>query len=124
MKLGTLGNPEFHAAVTRLLSQVLPGPTAYKLRKIVESLSKDVEHYNTTREDILKRHCIKNEDGTPKMENNNFFFDKEVLEELNRELNELGAVEVTHGSITLKELGDKFEMTGADALVLSDLIQE
>lgn len=124
MKIVQLINPEFMAAMRRLLGQEIPGKTAFKLRGLVNKLNEQLEAFQQTRGDIMSRHCLKDEEGKAISENGNYKFSDESAAVVTAEMNELLQVEVEHATIKVDELGERFQMSAADAIVLSAVIVE
>ena len=124
MKLYKIVNPSFISAVSKLLTQEIPGRAAFKLRGIVATLTPEIEKYHKTRNDVLKKHCDKDVEGNPVETDAGLAFSGDAREAVEAELGDLGELDFAIETIRLSELGEKFSITGADAIALGDLIVE
>ena len=103
----------------------IPFSTGYKMKKINDQLTKEVEFYYQSLREIIQTYTEKNEDGSIKIENDNYIIQKDKIEECNQKLDELNQleVEVTDTYFTAEEL-ISFEITIETLEALSPFIKE
>lgn len=78
--------------LNKLLTCELNIKTQFNLDKNVKEIDKVLESYNASRKKLIEKHCDKDEEGKPKIINNQYTF-KENLDEFNKEFNELNSIE-------------------------------
>lgn len=57
-------------------------------------LNEEYAIFVAEREEIYKKFCVKNEKGEPEIKNNQYSFEPDILEEINKELVDLGEEKV------------------------------
>lgn len=57
--------------------------------KFMKTLTEVTKQFEEDRKVVYEKFCAKNEDGTPKIDNNNYHFAPDVIEDTNKELNVL-----------------------------------
>lgn len=57
--------------------------------KFMKSLTEVTKQFEEDRKVVYEKFCTKNEDGTPKTENNNYHFEPGVIDDTNKELDVL-----------------------------------
>lgn len=125
MKLGTLIDNRFHEALNKLSQQSLPLKTVFKLKGISKAVRDEYAKYEEVRQEALKKHGLKNEDGSLKLnENNQVQFDSEGMKAFALEIQELAAIDVTLPSVKLSELGDSVNLTLTEVNLLDGVIVE
>ena len=80
------------ATLNKLLTCELNIKTQFNLDKNVKEIDKILESYNASRKKLIEKYCDKDEEGKPKIINNQYTF-KENLDEFNKEFNELNSIE-------------------------------
>ena len=124
MKLGVFANVKFIESFTELLSLDLPVKTAYKLSKIHKVLSEESETFTAKRKEIILKHALKNDDGSPNAdESGNVQIPNNSIEGVNQELFELSDIDFEVGTIPLDSLGD-INISAKTLSLLSDLFTE
>ncbi len=119
--LGKVSQTGFTNTMELMLGQKLPIRTAFKVKTLVGIFNEELKKFNDIRKEILERHCDKNEDGTPKLENRNYNFSPEKMLEVTKELNELSAIEVEFTPIKIDELGE-ISLTAQNLFDLGEVI--
>lgn len=80
------------ATLNKLLTCELNIKTQFNLDKNVKEIDKILESYNASRKKLIEKYCDKDEEGKPKIIDNQYTF-KENLDEFNKEFNELNSIE-------------------------------
>ena len=98
----------------------------YKLLKLCKAIETEEEFFNKRMSKIVADYCKKNEDGTyVKNENGGIEIIEAEVENCNKAIDELYAVEVAMPDITftIEELGE-LKLSVADLIYLEDFIKE
>ena len=107
-------------------SSVIDIKLAYKIVKLNRHIDPDVRFYYETRQKLLNELASKNEDGTFKIENDNYSFTDENQTTFNEKMTELVNTEVDIPDtlkFTLDELKD-LELSVSDVFILEPIITE
>jgi spore germination protein GerM len=73
----------------------VPAKTAYWLARLQKELEKLLKEYAETRQNLFLEHCLKNDDGTPKVgPKGEFQFASEVTQSILKEVADLANTEV------------------------------
>jgi virulence-associated protein VapD len=124
MKLSTLIDNRFHTALNKLSQQTLPLRTVFKLKGISKVVRDEYAKYEEVRQEALKKHGLKNEDGSLQLnETNNVKFDDAGMKAFAAEIQELTAMDVTLPSVKVSELGD-INITLSEVELLDGVIVE
>ena len=124
MKLARLVDPNFHSALTKLSTQNLPVRIAFRLKGIVKTTNEEFSKYEEIRNDLLKKHGKKNEDGSLAIENQNVQFEGNSYMEFAKELQELVNVELDIPTIKVSELGENITLSVLELDQLEGLLVE
>lgn len=106
--------------------QELNGAQAYKIGKIINTISSELELYNKTRQQLIDIYCEKDENGDLKFINDNTLQIKEdKITEFNTKINELNnlEVELNINNFTLNDL-NVMKLSPREATQISWLINE
>lgn len=125
MKLARLTDARFHAALRKLSAQPMPLRVAFKLKGVTARVDQELKKFEECRQAALDKFGKKDAEG--KMvtkEDNTVEFEPGQLQAFAAELNELGQEDLDVGSVSLKDLGDKCELTVEEVTVLDGLIVE
>lgn len=124
MKLSRLVDPNVQACMRKLLELQLPLPASFKLKKLMKAADEELNRYDETRKEALNRLGKKKEGGSLELnEKGEVQFEPESLQNFAKELNELLQVEVTIGTLSVRELGN-INISTADLLSLDGIIVE
>lgn len=96
-----------------IMQQSFKGSLAFKIARLARELSKEMETFNTEREKILRKYCVKDEDGNLKTNDNGTVqIPPEKISEFNEEFNSLLAteVEINADKLPMDSL-DSFDIT-------------
>jgi hypothetical protein len=125
MKLRELINQPFEVALRKLAQQKVPAVTAFKLAKLIKSLSEHKKLFDDTRLDLIKKYAVLDDKGEVKVdEQGNVEFSKEEDKvELQNQLEELLDQEIPVEPVKLGSLGN-IEIDAATMFNLGGLIEE
>jgi hypothetical protein len=125
MKLARVADPRFHSALDKLANQELPGRVAFRLKGAVKTVREEFAKYEEVRNNALKKYGKKDEAGNLVLgSNQSVEFEGENLQAFAKEIGELANEEVSIPTIKLADLGDKVNLTMADAEMLDGFIVE
>jgi hypothetical protein len=129
MKVSKVLNPDFEAALKRLMSLAdVPTPVRFKLRKIKADIENAKKIWEDTRMDIVAIYAEKDEAGNVKTTEINGQQTTKIpaanLREANAKLSELDVQEVNISNIPICEFGPAGDKLTADDLFLFDFIIE
>jgi hypothetical protein len=123
MKLSTIIDPAFQAALKKLMAEPLPLKTAYKIKAIAQAVDQELKRYDEVRREALLKRATHKEDGEPDVNSDGTVkLEGDNLQLFVKELNELLAVDIAVEMLTIAELGDKVCMSADQLLALDDLI--
>lgn len=124
MKLSRIIDEKLHLALNRLSKEILPLKAAFKLKKIIETVRREFNHYEEVRKEALMKFGEKNEDGTLKLDDrSNVQFSDAGLQGFAQELKELIELDIEVPTIKTSELGN-INITLADIESLDGIIIE
>lgn len=103
----------------------IPFSTGYKLKKIFDQITKELEFYYTSLQQIIETYTEKDTAGNIKVENGNYIIQKDKIQECNEKLAELDQIEleVSDTTFTAEELIN-FEVTIETMEALAPFIKE
>ena len=123
MKLSELLDPKFQGKLKELMDKPLPMKAARKLKKVVDTVNKELEDYEELRKEALKKYGKLDKDGELKSdENGQVQFKKDGLKKFVKENNDLLQEEVKVEKIKLADLGSDLTISVSDLLVLGGII--
>lgn len=115
-KVGMLGE---------LSNRKLPVKASYAIAKNISKVEKELKHYNTEREKILKECCLKDEEGNLKIEDGNYAIDPDKMGKWNKDMNDLQDIEIEIDVHTFKlEELTGYDMTPSELMVIDFMIKE
>ncbi|MEG2246299.1 MAG: DUF1617 family protein [Peptostreptococcaceae bacterium] len=95
MKLTNRRIVENTSFLANLSNTQLPIRVSYAIAKNISKIEKELKIYNSERQKLLDKYCIKDDDGKNKIdEDNQLKIADENLEDWNKEINELLDIEV------------------------------
>jgi hypothetical protein len=117
---------EVHAALQplqKLSQEALPIKVAYRLTKLIKMVEKEVKMIEEFRVQLLERYCIRNEDGSPVIEEGHYAV--QDIGEFQAALNDLGEseAEIDFQPLKLEDLGD-IKIAPSDLFALEKFIVE
>ena len=81
-------------SLARLSLMELPVKVSYAIAKNINKINKEIKVFNSERQKLIQKYSIKDKDGKPKVnEDDTISIKEDLLEEWNRELNELLEIE-------------------------------
>lgn len=123
MKLGHIVDENFKLSVLKLLQQPTPVKTTLLLDGIVNLLNREIEQYNTAKQELLEKFGRKDDAGQLVTdENRNVQFTEENALAFNTAHNDLLTKEVEVPSLSVSDLGDKVTMSYEDLVKLGGFI--
>lgn len=112
MKLTINDLGEAMSSYQNINKEKFPVKTAYKLMRLFQDISKEVECYETVVKDTLMKYAKKDEEGNPIIhkseQGENVEIPKDLQEKCLKEINELGnsEVEIKDSFFTIEDFGD------------------
>lgn len=111
-----------------LYNKQLPIRVSYAIAKNISKIESELKVFNTERQKLLDKYCIKDEDGKNKIdENNQLKIADEHLEAWNKDLEELLDIEVEidiHKFNVNDLLNSNCEMTPSELMIIDYMIEE
>ena len=111
---------------SKIMEQSFKGSLAFKIARLARELNKEVETFNTERQKLLDKYCVKTDDGNFDMdENGNIKLKPESIQEFNEEFSALleTEVEVNADKLPMDKIDD-FDLTPQQMLVLESFFEE
>jgi len=125
MKLGKIVNPSFQQAFRKLSGQEMPLRAAFFVKGIEKQIKEEIEKYDSSRIDSLKRLGNVKEDGKLEQdEHGNVKLSEENMKKFSEELQSLVDVDVSVSAIKINDLGSKISLSPAEVSLLDDIIKE
>lgn len=116
MRNAIFASSDFMDALKTLIDKDVPVKTAYKLKKILDQVGEALTLFNSTRTKVLEKYCVKwdaddleknQKKGAPKIENKQYVFTPDVMDNLNKDISELLSIEfLINDRVKLDDLGD------------------
>src|SRR5581483_10550076 len=123
MKLARVTDQKFQAALQKLLKESLPLRTAFKLKGIAKRAQEELDKYEEVRKAAVERYGSKDENGNLiVLEEGTVKLEGENLNQFVKELSDLVNTEISIGTVSIDELGDKVNMSAEELLALEDLL--
>lgn len=108
-----------------IMQQSFKGSLAFKIARLARELSKEMETFNAEREKILRKYCVKDEDGNLKTNDNGTVqIPPEKISEFNEEFNSLLAteVEINADKLPMDSL-DSFDITPQQMITIENFFE-
>mgnify|MGYP005770769513 FL=1 len=106
----------------------LPVKVSYKIAKNIMNIEKELKVYNTQRQKLIDKYCLKDENNQNVIdENNNFTIDDKYLDKWNKKINELLDIEVDIDILTFKIdelMYDNYKMTPSQLMLIDYMIED
>lgn len=106
----------------------LPVKVSYKIAKNIMNIEKELKVYNTQRQKLIDKYCLKDENNQNVIdENNNFTIDDKYLDKWNKKINELLDIEVDIEILTFKIdelMYDNYKMTPSQLMLIDYMIED
>ena len=106
----------------------LPVKVSYKIPKNIMNIEKELKVYNTQRQKLIDKYCLKDENNQNVIdENNNFTIDDKYLDKWNKKINELLDIEVDIDILTFKIdelMYDNYKMTPSQLMLIDYMIED
>lgn len=106
----------------------LPVKVSYKIAKNIMNIEKELKVYNTQRQKLIDKYCLKDENNQNVIdENNNFTIDDKYLDKWNKKINELLDIEVNIDILTFKIdelMYDNYKMTPSQLMLIDYMIED
>ncbi len=106
----------------------LPVKVSYKIAKNIMNIEKELKVYNTQRQKLIDKYCLKDENNQNVIdENNNFTIDNKYLDKWNKKINELLDIEVDIDILTFKIdelMYDNYKMTPSQLMLIDYMIED
>ncbi|CEQ08613.1 Uncharacterised protein [[Clostridium] sordellii] len=112
--------------ISNIANKELPVKVSYALSKNISKIENELKIYNTERQKLLDKYCIKDENGKLKIdENNNLKISDEFTEVWEKEFQELQNIEVEIDihRFKLDELAD-YKITPVELMAIDYMIEE
>ncbi|OXX84150.1 hypothetical protein AVM15_06075 [Paraclostridium benzoelyticum] len=103
----------------------LPVKVSYALAKNIAKIEKELEIYNSERQKLLDKYCVKDENGQNKIdENNQLKIQEEYLKDWNQDIKELQNIEleIDIHKFKLEELNG-YNMTPSELIAIDYMIE-
>ncbi|MGG2466852.1 hypothetical protein ACOV1W_03895 [Paraclostridium bifermentans] len=103
----------------------LPIKVSYALAKNISKIEKELEIYNSERQKLLDKYCVKDENGENKVdENNQLKIQEEHLKDWNQDIKELQNIEleIDIHKFKLEELNG-YNMTPSELIAIDYMIE-
>lgn len=103
----------------------LPIKVSYALAKNISKIEKELQIYNSERQKLLDKYCIKDENGENKVdENNQLKIQEEYLKDWERDIKELQNIEleIDIHKFKINEL-DGYNMSPSELMVIDYMIE-
>lgn len=103
----------------------LPIKVSYALAKNIAKIEKELEIYNSERQKLLDKYCVKDENGKNKVdENNQLKIEEEYLKDWEKDIKELQNIEVEMDihKFKLEELNG-YNMTPSELIAIDYMIE-
>lgn len=103
----------------------LPIKVSYALAKNIAKIEKELEIYNSERQKLLDKYCVKDENGKNKVdENNQLKIEEEYLKDWEKDIKELQNIEVEIDihKFKLEELNG-YNMTPSELIAIDYMIE-
>lgn len=110
----------------KLAGQPLKGRTAFQVSKILKKLEEELNLFNSTRVELIKKYSKVDENNQIiQDENGNVQLQEDKLNDFNNEIAELlnTSIEINSGKIKLVDIED-INFTPAEMMALEELIEE
>ena len=108
--------------------QGLPCKLSYALAKNIKKIESELQIYNSEREKIIEKYCVKDEDGKLKLNKDNTYdIKEEFIDVCNKEINSLLDIEVDIDihKIKINDLyNSNCDMSPAELMVIDYMIDE
>lgn len=104
----------------------LPIKVSYALAKNISKIEKELDIYNSERQKLLDKYCIKDEHGENKVdENNQLKIQEDYLKDWNQDIKELQNIEleIDIHKFKLEELNG-YNMTPSELIAIDYMIEE
>lgn len=106
----------------------LPVKVSYKIAKNIMNIEKELKVYNTQRQKLIDKYCLKDANNQNVIdENNNFTIDNKYLDKWNKKINELLDIEVDIEILTFKIdelMYDNYKMTPSQLMLIDYMIED
>lgn len=124
MKLAKLTNKELSPVLDKLSQSLVPVKVAFKIRSLLKRVAEELETYEETRKAIVFKYADRNENGDIVYipGTNQASISGDNVNEFAKDMKELLNMEINIGSISISDLGESFNMTARELLILDDLI--
>lgn len=124
MKLATLTNPQFRAALAKLMAAQVPLKVAYKLHNVDKVSKEELDKYEKLRIAALEQFGKRKEDGTLDAdERGNVNFEDGKAQEFVDQLNELLNVDVEMSTFKLEDFGDNVALSANELASITPLLE-
>lgn len=103
----------------------LPVKVSYALAKNISKIEKELQIYNSERQKLLDKYCVKDENGENKVdENNQLKIQEEYLKDWERDIKELQNIEleIDIHKFKINEL-DGYNMSPSELMVIDYMIE-
>lgn len=111
-----------------LTQKKFPIKVSYALAKNLSKIEKELEIYNTERQKLVDKYCVKNENGENKIDkDNNLRLDEKYSDDWNKDLNELLDIEIEidiHKFNINDLLNSNCEMTANELMIIDYMIED
>jgi len=126
MKLGTLIDPRFKAALAKLQAAPLPLKIAFKLRGVVKAIEKELQTYEDVRQAALQKHGLKDEAGKLLTNDDEIksvkFESEEAFKAFLKDLADLSSVEVEIPKVVVADIEEAVKLSSDELAMLEDLL--
>lgn len=116
------------ANVLGVISQKnLPIKVSYAIAKNISKIEAEIKVYNKERQKLIEKYSVKDEEGKPLIEDNSVKIAQENVEDWNRDIKELLAIEneVDIHKFHIDELiNSKCDMSPAELMLIDYMIEE
>ncbi len=116
------------ANVLGVISQKnLPIKVSYAIAKNIAKIEAEIKVYNKERQKLIEKYSVKNEEGKPLIEDNSVKIAPENVEDWNRDIKELLAIEneIDIHKFHIDELlNSKCDMSPAELMLIDYMIEE
>lgn len=111
-----------------LTQKKFPIKVSYALAKNFSKIEKELEIYDTERQKLVDKYCVKDENGENKIDkDNNLSLDEKYSDDWNKDLNELLDIEIEidiHKFNINDLLNSGCEMTASELMIIDYMIED
>lgn len=122
MRLRQIINPNFKAAMSKLIKQDVPLRVAFKLKQTTKTMNDAIKHYDEIRKEALTKYGSKDINGEMIIDSGgNIAFEQDKLRIFNKEIEDLLNSDIEITKLSIEDLGD-IRISADDLFLFDDFI--